>query len=153
LPYLAGLLRKGWTVKVSRPTLVGMSCERLDDTIATYLSHHPLLGQLVSWYLGNVYIPQFDFHVSNSLFTAQDLMASTEVKHKRPVFVVPMGADCKVFDPDRKSPKVRHELLGKVGGQANSVLMLYAGRLAAEKNLELLLETMKRLQCDRQKDY
>ena len=35
LPYLAGLLRKGWIPGVTRPTLVGMSCERFDDTVAT----------------------------------------------------------------------------------------------------------------------
>jgi len=153
LPYLAGLLRKGWIPKVARPTLVGMSCERFDDTVATYLSRHPFVGRLASWYLGQVYIPQFDFHLSNSLYTAQELKASTLPKHRRTVFVVPMGADCKVFNPDRKSPELRQHLLARTGDQTNSILLLYAGRLAREKGLGLLLETMKRLRRDLAKDY
>lgn len=153
LPYMAGLLRKGWIPRVARPTLVGMSCERFDDTVATYLSRHPLAGRLASWYLGQVYIPQFDFHLSNSLYTAQELKASTKPKHRRTVFVVPMGADCRLFNPDRRSSELRRRLLEKAGGEANPVLLLYAGRLAPEKGLALLLETMKRLRRDAAKNY
>lgn len=153
LPYVAGLLRKGWIPGVARPTLVGMSCERFDDTVAAYLSDHPLAGRLASWYLGQIYIPQFDFHLSNSIYTAQELKASALPKHRRTVFVVPMGADCKVFNPRRRSPELRRRLFEKTNGQSNSVLLLFAGRLAPEKGLGLLLETMKRLRRDAAKDY
>ena len=153
LPYLAGLLRNGWITGVARPTLVGMSCERFDDTLGIYLSHHSLVRRLANWYLGQVYIPQFDFHLANSLYTAQELQASTRLKHRRSIAVVPMGADCKVFCPERRSPELRRSLEEKAGLPANSVLLVYAGRLAPEKGLTLLLEMMKCLLRQGGKDY
>jgi len=38
LPYLAALLRRHYMPRVTRPTLVGLSCERMDDNVAAYLS-------------------------------------------------------------------------------------------------------------------
>lgn len=88
LPYLAGLLRKGWISGIRRPTLVGMSCERFDDTVAAYLSRHPLADWLASWYLGRVYIPQFDFHVP---------IHSTPHKSSRRRHCPRIGAPCLWF--------------------------------------------------------
>src|SRR5262245_12501077 len=35
--WLAGLLRRGWISDLRRPTLVGMSCERMDDNVGAFL--------------------------------------------------------------------------------------------------------------------
>src|SRR5262245_23516197 len=83
LPYLAGLLRKGRISGVDRPLLVGMSCERLDDTFKAYLPKHVALKAFTRWYLGNVYIPQFDLHLANSHYTAEELMKALVPRHHR----------------------------------------------------------------------
>jgi len=64
-----------------------------------------------------------------------------------------MGVDCKVFNPDRRSPELRQRFLARAVGQTHSILLLYAGRLAREKGLGLLVETMKRLRRDLARDY
>ena len=35
--YLAGAIRKGWIRMKRRPVLVGLSCERMDDNVASYM--------------------------------------------------------------------------------------------------------------------
>jgi alpha-1,6-mannosyltransferase len=153
LPYLAGLLRKGWISGIDRPLLVGMSCERLDDTFNAYLPNHAALRTLSHWYLGNVYIPQFDLHLANSHYTADELMKATVPKHHRTVSVMPMGVDCEMFRPERRRPEKRQALEQRFQASSNSVLLLFAGRLAPEKNLELLVEMMKRLGREPGRDY
>src|SRR5262245_1069653 len=51
LPYLAAMLRKGWHPRVQRPTLVGLTCERLDDNMAAYVSGSRPGRALSRWYL------------------------------------------------------------------------------------------------------
>jgi hypothetical protein len=52
LCWLAGALRKAWIPGVPRPTLVGVSCERMDDSLRTYITASPAVLQLASLYLG-----------------------------------------------------------------------------------------------------
>ncbi len=46
------------------------------------------------------------------------------------------GVDCRRFDPGKRDPELRPAL----GIAPDEVVFVYAGRLAAEKNLEMLLE-------------
>jgi alpha-1,6-mannosyltransferase len=64
-----------------------------------------------------------------------------------------MGADTARFSPDRRSVTVRKRLLNLIGGTDRSVLLLYAGRLAPEKNLHLLIDAMARLSGDSARDF
>jgi alpha-1,6-mannosyltransferase len=146
-PYLAGLLRTRRLPGVKiRPTVVGMSHERMDENVAAYL-WRGRGGQLFSrWYMKWIYFPMFDHHVTVSEHTAEELiLASRGHKVRRGIWVAPMGVDCGLFTPARKSPAVRRLLLDLTGGCAHSTLLLYAGRLAPEKNLSLLIETAARL--------
>jgi alpha-1,6-mannosyltransferase len=47
-----------------------------------------------------------------------------------------------VFRPELRSPELRKRLETRAGAPEGSTLVLYAGRLAPEKNLHLLVETM-----------
>jgi alpha-1,6-mannosyltransferase len=53
-----------------------------------------------------------------------------------------MGVDAARFTPARRDPRMREMLLRKAGASGDTALLLYAGRLAPEKNLPLLLQTM-----------
>jgi glycosyltransferase involved in cell wall biosynthesis len=58
-----------------------------------------------------------------------------------------MGAECGRFHPNRRTAAGRVWLERLVGAPEGSLLLLYAGRLAPEKNLRLLLDTMARLEA------
>jgi glycosyltransferase involved in cell wall biosynthesis len=64
---------------------------------------------------------------------------------RRGIWVAPMGVDCRLFTSRRRSPETRRRLLQLVQGGEDSTILLYAGRLAPEKNLSLLIGTIARL--------
>jgi alpha-1,6-mannosyltransferase len=141
LCHLAGLLRRGWLAGVARPTLIGLSCERAADNLGGWLPA-AWRARLVRWYLGRVYAGQFDVHLANSEYTADELRRSMHHRHRRDVHVVPMGVDLAGFSPERRSPALRAALARRLGLAEPFDLVLYAGRLAREKNLPLLVETL-----------
>jgi alpha-1,6-mannosyltransferase len=53
-----------------------------------------------------------------------------------------MGINLTHLSPLRRSPEMRQQLQQDCGGQQDSVLLLYAGRLAPEKNLALLFQLL-----------
>ncbi len=152
LPYLAGLLRIGKIAEMrSRPAVVGLSCERLDRTLQSYSGS----GRATRWFgrgfMKCIYYPQFDHHIAVSRDVAEELeIASRGHKVTRGVWIRGMGVDTDRFRPERRSPEVRRTLLTKAGAGPDAMLLLYAGRLAPEKNLGLLLDTLaylKDLDC------
>lgn len=147
MPYLAGLLRTGRLPGVRvRPTVVGMSHERMDENMAAYLTPGHSGRHFCEWYMKWVYFPMFDHHITVSEHTAQELiLASRGHKVRRGIWVAPMGVDCDLFTPARRSPQSRRRLLDLVHGGEDSTVLLYAGRLAPEKNLSLLMDTIARL--------
>jgi alpha-1,6-mannosyltransferase len=144
LCYLAGILRKGWISGVRRPVLVGLSCERMDDNVQSYLGLGRLGRALASLYMRRVYLPQFDHHLANSAYTANELERQTP-KHRRAVQILPMGVELDRFGPSRRTEAARHELLERIGGSPTTRVLVYAGRLASEKNLGLLPSTLEQL--------
>lgn len=149
--YLAGLLRTGRLpgVKV-RPTVIGMSHERMDENMAAYLTAGGLGQRFCRWYMKWIYFPMFDHHITVSEHTARELEAASHGhKIRRGIWVSPMGVDCDRFTAERKSDAVRARLLELTGGEAGSRILFYAGRLAPEKNLQLLIETAARLDLAR----
>ena len=155
LPYLAGMLRERWLLgREFRPVTVGLSCERMDENFAHYVSTGAMGEAFSRVYMKWVYFPMFDCHIANSEHTAQELVpASRGHKVRRGVWISPMGADCDRFHPARRSEVQRRGLIAESGGGEETVLLLYAGRLVAEKNVPLLADLMQALATDREHDF
>ncbi len=147
LQYLGGLLRERWVHRLQwRPTVVGLSCERMDENFNAYLFRGLGGKAFVRAYMKWLYFPMFDHHITVSRHTAGELeIAARGHKVRRGVWVEPMGVDFDRFSPERRNPARRRALAESAGGDENSILLLYAGRLAVEKNVGLLPEIMKQL--------
>ncbi len=146
MPYLAGLLRTRRLPGVRvRPAVVGLSCERMDENFSAYLSQNPGGRKFCRWYMKWIYFPMFDHHITVSEHVAEELIAASHGhKVRRGVWIEPMGVDYQRFGHARPDPQLRRSMLGgdPPQGAENATLLLYAGRLAPEKNLPLLVETM-----------
>lgn len=142
LCHVARLLRLGWYGSRPRPTLVGLSCERMDDNVAAYLSARAPVLAAARHYLRHVYAPSFDVHVANSAYTAAELREHAGIDD---VEVCPPGVDARLFAAARPDPSLRASLLLAAGGDAASRLAFYAGRLSPEKNLPLLVQAVAEL--------
>jgi glycosyltransferase involved in cell wall biosynthesis len=173
---LGAMIRMGKFKQLNRPMLVHFSCERMDDNFAAFLSK----GKFGHWFarrlMGNYNFPSFDYHIANSVYTAQEFYESVEAKSnpkrsnsflnfcwqffKAPrvpvaerIFVCPRGVDSKQFSPERKSDAVKLEMRERAGIPENSIIMLYAGRISPEKNIGLLVEMMNILAKDTSRDF
>ena len=155
LQYLAGLVRRDWFFPDGhRPTLVGLSCERMIDNLLVYVPRFPFAERFCRAYMKWLYFPLFDHHITVSQFTADELrVASRGHVVPRGVWVRGMGVDTEAFSPDRRDELLRRRLLAMSGGSEKTLLLLYAGRLAPEKNLELLVCVMSRLAALRDHDF
>jgi alpha-1,6-mannosyltransferase len=146
LHYVAGLLRRGWLRGVARPLLLGLSCERMDDNFRSYVGGHEWGRAFVRFYMKWNYFGYFDHHVTVSEHTAAELReAGRGHIVSRGIFVRGMGVDLESFGPERRSETLRARLRAETGARH---LLLYAGRLAPEKNLELLFAACRRLPGD-----
>jgi alpha-1,6-mannosyltransferase len=150
--WLGGFLRERLIAGL-RPVLVGMSCERMDDNVSAFITEGRLGKRLSRFYLGNFYIPLFDYHIANSQYTANELRDAMVARHERSVHVRPMGADVADYAAARQSEESRRKLLSLFDGDRGSKVLLYAGRLSHEKNISLLVEMMQRLAGDLTTDY
>jgi len=150
LNYLAALLRKGWLgMGGYRPAVVGLTCERMDENVASYLSDNARAQAWSRRYMKWLYFPMFDHHIAVSHHTASELREVSDGHGiRRGVWVRPMGATCGLFRPERRSPKKRQWLRNLSGAPPSAQLLFYAGRLVPEKNLQLLLETLSKLEQD-----
>ena len=155
LCHLAGLI-KGRARGGIRPTLVALSQERLDDNIRAWVSDTTWAQRCARQYLRWVYLTQFDAHIANSEYTAQelrDIVARSRPRQTRihrlggRVHVVPLGVDATGFGPGRRSHDVRLALLRRAGGSENTSLIVYAGRLSPEKYVQWLPEIVSRLRA------
>ena len=138
--YLAGVLRKR---AGPRPVLAGLTCERMDDGLRAFARGGRFAARFARWYMKHVYVPQLDVHIANSHYTASELPFNT--RHPRPVYVRPMGVDTSTFTPARRSHYRRAALRARLGVPHGAPLLLYAGRLSGEKNVDLLPPLLARL--------
>jgi glycosyltransferase involved in cell wall biosynthesis len=147
LNYLAGSLRRGWLGLGYRPAVVSLQCERMDDNVATYVSRRPFAKSFCRWYLRWLQFPLFDHHIAVSDYVAGELREVAEGHDvRRGVWVMPHGVASELFRPQLRSPQLRAQLESACGAPEGSTLLLYAGRLAPEKNLDLLVETVSLLE-------
>jgi alpha-1,6-mannosyltransferase len=151
------VLRRGWIKGVTPAVVVGLSCERLDDNVFAYISERPVARSLAGWYLKKMYAPRFDCHISNSEYTAGELVQALANRPEIPVLVRPMGVDCRGFSPNRRSSSTRAGLLSRIsiepGAPAHTRLLLYSGRISPEKNTDLLVNMMALLAADSSAEY
>jgi alpha-1,6-mannosyltransferase len=155
LNWLAGLLRiRAFSAIRKRPAVVGLSCERMDDNFRAYLTSGSVVERFCGAYMRWLYFPLFDHHITVSAHTAGELRAASGGHRvRRGVWIRPMGVDLTEMSPSRRSAEGRRRLLRDSGGDARTVLLFYAGRLAREKNLKLLIGTMAELARDPEFDY
>ncbi len=155
LHYLGALLRLRLLHAVDfRPVVVGLSQERLDDNVRSYLGGFPFSRMLCSLYMRWLYFPFFDHHIANSDYTVSELRPAAKGQLvPRGTWVRPMGVDLTQLSPQRRAPELRRRLLQDFGGSENSVLLFYAGRLAPEKNLPLLFDLLVYLFRNSARDY
>lgn len=155
LNWLAGLLRiRALPAVRKRPTVVGLSCERMDDSFRAYVG----AGRLAEWFCGTymqwLYFPLCDHHITVSAHTAGELRAASGGHSvRRAVWIRPMGVDLSEMSPARRSAAARRRLLALTGGDDRTMLILYAGRLAREKNPLALIGMMTELAGDPETDY
>jgi glycosyltransferase involved in cell wall biosynthesis len=176
LSLLGVMIRTNNFKKLGRPVLVHFSCERMDDNVGSFLTS----GRLGKWFarrvIGNYTMPNFDYHIANSTYTAEEFYESlsAEKNHGRSegflnwcwrffkaprvateerVFVCPRGVDSAMFTPDRRSDDIRTEMGVRAGVPQDSIMLLYAGRISPEKNIGLLVDVMKILSKDSQHDF
>ena len=167
LSLMAGLLRKGiMNVTDRRPLLLHFSCERMDDNVEAFISSGTMLKRMSQAVVRNYLFPMFDFHLTNSDYTARELLdavseKSTEKRNLRSfiwkvlraprseaaerIFVNHCGVDTGSFSIARKSDEKRVKIYASYGIHANAKLLLYAGRISPEKNILLLPEIIKEL--------
>lgn len=125
----------------------------MDDNVSAFLTGGSAGQRWSQTYLGNLYIPLFDYHIANSQYTADELLTAMNPKHERPVHVLPMGAEVGQFAATHPNNFKRGQLIAQLGGNERTRLLLYAGRLSPEKNIPLLIEMMQRLANDDRNDF
>ena len=172
LSLLGVMIRTNNFKKLGRPILVHFSCERMDDNVGSFLTS----GKLGKWFarrvIANYTFPNFDYHIANSTYTAEEFYESISAKRndsflnwcwrffKAPrvpanerIFVCPRGVNSKQFSPERKSDEIRREMRERAGVPQDSKVLLYAGRISPEKNIGLLVDMMKILAQDTKHDF
>jgi glycosyltransferase involved in cell wall biosynthesis len=176
LSLLGVMIRTNNFKKLGRPILVHFSCERMDDNVGSFLTG----GRVGKWFarrvIGNYTMPNFDYHIANSIYTAEEFHESLSADlnprrnesflnwcwrfFKAPratlderVFVCPRGVDSGQFTPERRSEDLRREMRERAGIPEDSIVLLYAGRISPEKNIGLLADLMKILNADSDHDF
>jgi glycosyltransferase involved in cell wall biosynthesis len=143
--YLPSVLRRGWIPGVPPPAMTGLSCERLDDSMSAYLSNSRVAEDLSEFYMRSCYAPRYDFHIAVSDYIAAEIRRVLPDRMSGSLEVSPMGVDAEFFGRTRDVRGVREDLLRRLTARPGAVLLLYAGRLSQEKNLDLLASTLAKL--------
>lgn len=153
LPGMNGLIKRR-SGTGPRPTLIGLSCERMDDNIGVWLGGGRVASAATRAYLRRVYLPLFDGHIANSAYTAAELEAVIAAHARRDwrlqhlrgqIRVGPMGVDLEGFNPAQRSDAARQQLISALGGDRQTTLLVYAGRLSPEKHVMVLPEMLRDL--------
>jgi glycosyltransferase involved in cell wall biosynthesis len=153
LLYLSGVLRRKWIPGVPVPVIVGLTCERLDDNMATYVSAGHAAQRVCECYMRSCYVPRFDFHIAASDYIAAEVRRLLPDRMRDRLHVCPMGVDFAAFSCRHDGTKLRQRLLRKISGDQTTLLLLYAGRLSKEKNLLVLPPVLAHLAAHPHLDY
>jgi glycosyltransferase involved in cell wall biosynthesis len=173
---LAGVIRKGYLKELKRPMLVHLSCERMDDNIASYISGGKIGNRFARRFMSNFNFPMFDFYTANSTYTAGEILDSlladrnpnrsesffefclkffnaAKLPVEERVFINQCGVDTEIFTHKRKADLKRKSILAELNIPESAKVLLYAGRISPEKNVQLLPEIMSLLGNDKDNDF
>jgi glycosyltransferase involved in cell wall biosynthesis len=154
LLFLAGVLRQGWIRDVPAPAIVGLSCERLDENVRTYLSASRAWQLICQRYMRWCFVPRYDFYITASDYIAEELRPLLNEQRQNRLHVCPMGVDYEALSDTRDFAPTRTELMQRLDSTpGKTVLLLYAGRLSKEKNLQLLAPMLGNLARDGRREY
>ena len=155
LNYLGAMVRRGLVPALGyRPVVVGLSQERMDDNFRAYFGDIPFGQTFCSLYMKWLYFPFFDHHIANSEYTAAELRGAAQGQLiNRETWIRSMGVDLDHLAASRRRPELRRRLLENFSVGEDAVLLLYAGRIVPEKNLQLLFDVVARLAKDSARDY
>ncbi len=145
LLYLSGVLRRGWIPGVPVPVIVGLTCERLDANMRTFISDGRVTRFVCERYMRLCYVPRFDFHIAVSDYIAAEIRRLLPHRLSNRLHVCPMGVDYEALADAKNSREQRNAILrsfpravSENTGAQKLCLTVYAGRLSQEKNLLLL---------------
>jgi glycosyltransferase involved in cell wall biosynthesis len=82
------------------------------------------------------YLRRFHNHTGCTMVPTEALRSELQAAGFERVVVVARGVDTQLFDPARRSDALRRQW----GVGADDGVVLYVGRLAAEKNLDVLVQ-------------
>ncbi len=116
-------------------SVLGFSCERLDQVLPAYLGHSRAVYRGIAAY-NRWFCRQFTTVVCHSRYSTAELRAGGAGN----VVTVPLGVAAEWQRAEPRDEAWRRELLGD--GRA---LLVYVGRLVAEKNVRLLSAMMASL--------
>ena len=105
----------------------------------TYSSHYGL-GWLNKLILG--YLRHFHNQTAGTLVPTTELADRLRLSGFREVNVLGRGVDADLFNPQRRSLKLRRQW----GLADDDLAVIYVGRLAAEKNISLLMDSFDAMQ-------
>ncbi|HEY8559798.1 MAG TPA: glycosyltransferase, partial [Pyrinomonadaceae bacterium] len=176
LSMLGAMVRIGKFKQLNRPMLVHFSAERMDDNIASFMTRSKFGEWLARRVIGNYTLAIFDFHIANSVYTAEEFYKAYKraenqsrsdwffnktwrffnaprVPIEERIYVCPRGVNSKLFRADRKNERIKQAMRKRAQVPEDAVVLLYAGRVSPEKNIGLLVEMMKFLAQDSKHDY
>lgn len=129
----------GWSaVRVARRLGLAL-CSDFRTNFQAYSAHYRL-----GWLRGAIlaYLRRFHNATGCTMVPTEALRSELHAAGFERLSVVARGVDTRLFDPARRSDSLRRQW--GVGGDGR--VLLYVGRLAAEKNLELLLRAYAAMQ-------
>jgi len=132
----------GWAAQRVASRLGLPVSSSLHTNFHTYASHYH-----ASWLARPVMRYLRDFHNRTALTfipTAEQARSLAELGFKR-LKVMGRGVDARLFSPDRRCERLRAEW----GAKEDTPVVLFVGRLAAEKNLTLLMECFEAMRATR----
>ena len=176
LTYLAGMFRRGRMREIGRPMLVYFTGERLDTIVRSHLSSGFFGSWLARSVIGSFNLPMFDYFIANSNFVAEELFEAVDKTMKGRVsrnvldiawrffsnsqdsfdqrlFICPRGVDTSRFAHSNFSSEFGKLIRKKAGIPEDSVVLFSSTRLSKEKNVGLLVEIMKKLSAEKNRDY
>ncbi len=124
----------GWSaLQVARKLRIPVSTD-FRTNFHAYSSHYG-----IGWLSGAIlsYMRKFHNAADATMVPTQQLADSLNSSGFERLQVVPRGIDTQLFSPDKRSQFLRD----RWKAADNQIVMLYVGRLAAEKNLKLVLQT------------
>ncbi|MDZ7638884.1 MAG: glycosyltransferase family 4 protein [Bryobacterales bacterium] len=146
--YLFGYLRLGWLGCETVPTTVATTMERMDDNFLTYFGSTPPGRRFCEWYMRQIYFPMPKYHIAISRYVADELEQAPAARRLDKIRVLPLGVDSQTFRPPIDGDDARKHLRAAIGAGEGSRVLLYAGRLSREKNIPLLIGTLRDLLRD-----